>query len=105
MRRKVTWVRKHKRATFDNMLSWVDSGATKQVTDLTLDMLGMEKVCDYPAYDNGMFYVVDTVADVEWTVMRFHDDVATTYRVIPLDKYEAIRVADELKEAEERANA
>lgn len=72
---------------------------------IPFEALGIEKVVGEPLYDNGTFYVVDTVKDLQFAVLGHHAGVSTLYRTIPLDKYEAIRVADELLEAERRNGA
>lgn len=65
-----------------------------------MDDLGFEKVQGAPLYDNGDFVVIDTVKDLSFSVLRVWEDGSlSVMREIPLDKYEAIRVADEFKEA------
>lgn len=65
-----------------------------------LEELGFEQVQAPALYDNDDFIVIDTVKDLMFAVCRVtrQGDV-TKLRDIPLDKYEAIRVADEFKEA------
>lgn len=101
--RKIWWMRKHKRTSFEDMIGWVDSGGSKHAAGDGVAALGIERVHDYPAYDNGMFVVVDTVKDVEWSVLRMVEGKAQHFKTVPLDKYEAIRLADEYKDSEDRA--
>jgi hypothetical protein len=76
-------------------------GTSKPVVQFGLEEMGLEHMTGPAPYDNGDFIVVDTVAHgLEWTVLRVQEDgTVSPMRVVPLDKYEAIRVADEFKEA------
>lgn len=63
--------------------------------------LGMELVTGEPAYDNGRYFVVDTVRDLEWAVVS---DSGARMAVFCMGeaKYEAIRFADDLAESDMR---
>lgn len=63
------------------------------------DSLGIERIHDFPLYDNGMFYVIDRVADLSFVVCMHHEDGPQQMQTVDLDKYEAIRLADEYREA------
>lgn len=93
----ITWYRKQARTRFDNFPC--PEGDCKPT--LTIDSLGIVAVNGYPAYDNGSYYVVDTVLDLEWVVVSWEGHVQM--KVFPLDKYEAIRHADDLKESDLRS--
>jgi hypothetical protein len=67
------------------------------------DSLGIEKVCDYPAYDNDGYVVVDLVKDVKWAVLATTDGGRLiNMRDDFINKYEAIEYADDLLAADER---
>lgn len=100
--RTITWMRKERRAELPAPVSYVGS---KPTYHLDFDHMGIVRVEGPPLYDNGVFFVIDTVQDLEYAVCRFHGAVNTVYRRVRLDKYEAIRVADELKESVDRADA
>lgn len=64
-----------------------------------MESLGFEKVSGPPLYDNGDFIVIDTIKDLRFVVARVYaEGNIQEYRQVDLDKYEAIRVADEFKE-------
>lgn len=71
---------------------------------LVLQDLGLREVSGPARYENGQFIVLDTVApDLEFSVIRVNDNGSLSeMRRVPLDKYEAIRLADEYAEAEEQ---
>jgi hypothetical protein len=62
---------------------------------------GHELVTALPTYDNGAYYVIDTVKDLVWQVMSW--ETGRPMREVRLDKYEAIRVADDLHESDARS--
>lgn len=90
MCRHVVWLRQARRP--DLILG---DQRTMQFADL-----GMEQVSGHPAYDNGAYYVVDTVEGLEWCVMSTE---GYPMRKFQLEKYKAIEWADMLKESEERS--
>lgn len=93
--RVVTWWRQEYRSTIP-VATYCDLDAHKPIIVIDEEMLGLVKVTEPPAYDNGVFYVIDTIKDLKWAVLKD----GHVYRTINLDKYEAIRVADEMKEAQ-----
>jgi hypothetical protein len=91
--RTVAWMRQNTAPKIE--YGFVSNGGVKPVT--TFADLGNEYVVGPPVYDNGMFFVVDTVADCEWTVCISEGSTVVRLRRTT-DKYEAIRWADEFKE-------
>jgi hypothetical protein len=77
---------------------WAEAGTEKPVS--TFADLGSEMVTGPPVYDNGVFFVLDTVKDCEWAVCVVEGFIIQKLRRTT-DKYEAIRWADEFKEAAE----
>lgn len=100
MNRHVAWIRKERSASIQASFRPVSTKA-----HLGMEDLGMELVTGAPLYDNGLFFVVDTVKDLEFTIL-WEDEHGhpREIRRVRLDKYEAIRIADEMKEAELRAD-
>lgn len=70
----------------------------KPVTQDGLGALGFVTVVDRPLYDNGVFYVIDTVKDLQFAVYG----PGGVIRAGVLNKYEAIEWADDFKAAWER---
>lgn len=60
------------------------------------DDLGLVMVIDHPAYDNGDYYVIDTVEGLKWAVVSNEGIRMFT----DIDKYRCIEYADDLKRAE-----
>lgn len=82
---KRTWTRQY------DKIIWSVSKETDKITTRFESFI--ETVNDYPTYDNGAYFVIDHVKDVQWTVyategVRMRDFI---------DKYEAIEYADLLK--------
>lgn len=99
MARIISWARKERRS---RLIALPGPGDPKPVRGL--DDLGINLVVGEPLYDNGVYFVVDTVEGVEFAVAGQHPDGRVfCVRRVPLDKYEAFRIADELKDADERA--
>lgn len=98
-RREFTWYRQISPPTI--AAQGYSPGESKPVTD-GVEGLGFELVRAPALYDIGEFIVLDTVKDLLFVVFRVDEDgIPRALRAIELDKYEAIRVADEFKEASE----
>lgn len=91
MCRHVTWFRQARRPDLV-----VGGQRTMQFADL-----GIEQVSGHPAYDNGAYYVVDTVEGLEWAVMSSEGRLMKKFQ---LEKYSAIEWADMLKESDGRTS-
>lgn len=91
--KQVAWVRQVSRPRIDDLYG--DAKPCFGMGDL-----GLEQVLESPAYDNGMYFVVDTVKDLEWVVIAWEGMVKMKRF---LSKYEAIEWADDLKASEARA--
>lgn len=96
-RREFGWVRQIRRNTIVAEEFRTDEEKREIVNGM--EALGFEEVRAPALYDNGDFIVIDTVKDLSFAVCRVRGESVTKLRDIPLDKYEAIRVADEFKEA------
>ena len=96
--REVAWSQQYHRMT----LSQPEAGEKEAIR---LNDLGMRMVNRMPLYDNGLYFVIDNVADVQFTVLRWSEDERGV-QPSPLwrgtDKYEAIRQADYERELEMR---
>lgn len=100
MSRHVAWVQQRRRPAL-----CATYGPTEAVKpNVPFDQLGLEVRTGEPVYDNGSFFIVDTIEDLVWAIC-YSDPRGSIciLKTVELDKYEAIRVADELKEAEARA--
>jgi hypothetical protein len=97
--RTVRWVRRHKAP--DHIPVGQSDGA-KPVTQWDWGFIGSEEVYDRPLYDNGAYFVIDTVAGLQFTICMMVDNCVRTIKAVELDKYEAIRLADDYKDADER---
>lgn len=99
MAREVSWMRQRRAARAIAAVFMTPNEAREIVNGM--DFLGFEKVTGPPLYDNGDFVVIDTVKDLSFSVMRVGEDGSLSLiREVSLDKYEAIKVADEFKEAQ-----
>lgn len=88
---KISWMQQQRRPTIE---SFYGDPGDKPVY-YGVDSLGLESVTEYPAYSNGDFAVIDVVKDLDWLVL----DLSNFYPMRKtMDKYEAIRWADEYKE-------
>ena len=97
MARQITWIRKFRRSTA--VATGFSTDDEKREILNAMECLGFEKVSGAPLYETKDFVVIDTVKDLDFAVLRVVDGGFQTMREIPLDKYEAIRIADEFQEA------
>lgn len=94
MCREVSWTQRFRGLSPDAVFGG------KQIV-VGIEELGIRMMTGKPAYDNGRYFVVETVAEgLEWTIVS---DEHVPMQVVQLDKYEAIRIADEFADSEERA--
>lgn len=100
MPRDRIWIQ-HIRAPHPDIAAWVGEDEKKQIVD-SLEFMGYKKMIGPATYEIGPFFVLEMVKDLVWTVFMEQDDAwlaGRKLRDIPLDKYEAIKVADEFWEA------
>ena len=91
---QVSWMRQSRRTEF--------GVGNVEGKSLLMD-LGSDMVSNYPLYDNGMYFVIDDVAEVRFVVMRWGDEAGINMNrpvTSDIDKYEAIRLADQERELE-----
>lgn len=101
MSRQVKWVQKVAYGQFNaSVLSGYELSGEKPVITLGMDEMGCEVRCGEPIYDNGSYYVIDTVKDLKYVVLDNNNSMITE---VDLDKYEAIRLADDYKDADARS--
>lgn len=103
MARQIRWIRQERGLN----TSLLFGSQQNEKPCLGMGDLGFEHVIGEPLYDNGLYFVVDSVRDLTFDVLCTRDGMPGyfTARTVQLDKYEAIRIADEMKEADERVQA